>query len=314
MKIKVAILGYGNLGKAIEQQIISNEPNIKLVAIFTKRDNLSSAFNTPIFNRKYILKFKNDIDLLILCSGSQSDMLSDAPYFAKHFNIINTFDTHSLIAPLYSKLNSISKKSKHIAILSTGWDPGLFSIARLTFANILKKDCTCFWGKGVSMGHSQAVKHLNFVEDAISITAPCSKALKAIYKNKPLPKDLHYRKVYVVSQNKHKNSQIQSQIKNMPHYFKNQKVQVKFVSQKSLNNIKNLKHKGEVFCSSANGTIQLKVNMPSNPNFTACIVLSFARSFKNIQNKYKYGAYTPLHFAPIDFATQPTFKTIKKYC
>ena len=137
MKIKVGILGYGNLGKAVELYL-QDEKSIQLVAIFSNRRNIVSPFKTPTFHKNDILDFKNKIDLLILCSGSKEDMLSDAPYYTEHFNTINTFDTHSLIPQLYDSLNKIAKRTHHFAILSTGWDPGLFSTVKATFSQILK--------------------------------------------------------------------------------------------------------------------------------------------------------------------------------
>ena len=312
MKIKVAIVGYGNLGKAIEQQVL-NEKNIKLVAIFSRR-NIKAKSSTPVYATSQILKFKNKVDLLILCNGSQSDMFLDAQTLSKHFNTINSFDTHSKIPLLYKKLDYIAKKTGHIAILAVGWDPGLFSTIKAMFSNISNSPSICFWGKGISLGHSQAARQIENVKDAISLTLPNNKAKSAALTNKPINSLLHKRQVFVVSKKTSYNSSIRQQILNLPHYFKGQDVDIKFVSQQKLNKLKNLKHKGEVICSTPSHLMHLKVVMQSNPEFTAKIMLSYVCAFKNIQNNHGFGAYTPLHFSALDLSPDSTFKTIKKYC
>ena len=313
MKTNVAILGYGNLGKALEELILL-ESNICLVGIFSRRNNVSSKFNTPVYKRKQLLQFKGKIDLLILCGGSQNDIINDAQYYSKHFNTINTFDTHELIPKLFNKLNNIAKQSNHVAILSAGWDPGLFSVTKVTFSSILNKPCTCFWGKGVSMGHSQAVKNLEHVTDAISITIPNKNAKNSLLKNQQIKAPLHSRKVYVVSKHNSLNKNIKNKIVNMPHYFKNQKVSVRFVSAEKLNKLKTLNHMGEVICTTPNNLLYLKIKMNNNAMLTAKIILSYTRVIKTLIKKYDSGAYTPLHFSPLDLSTLSEIETIKKFC
>ncbi len=313
MTINVGILGYGNLGKAVEIQLLQ-EKNIKLVGIFTKRENTISKYNTPVYSRQNLLNFVHKIDILVLCSGSQSDMLYDAPFYTKHFNTINTFDTHSLISQMFIKLNKIAKTNNHIAILSTGWDPGLFSYIKAIFSTILNTSCICFWGKGVSMGHSQAVKQIPNVCNAISYTIPNKKAKKLAIKGLQPNSDLHSRLVYIVAKHSKYKKSIKKLVLNMPHYFKGQKVAINFVNSKRLNKIKVLSHKGEIICSTKDNYLHLKISLKSNPQFTACIVASYVRAFKNIKNKYTSGAYTPLHFSPMDLSLLTELQTIKKYC
>ena len=316
MKIKVAILGYGNLGKALEENIIK-EKIFKLVGIFTRRSNISSPFSTPVFNRQNLLNFQNKIDLLLLCSGNQSDMLNDAPFFTKYFNTINTFDTHELIEKLQSRLNKIAKKHNHFCIVSAGWDPGLFSQIRLMFSSILSSPCNSFWGPGTSLGHTQAVKQIPALEDALAITLPNPKAI-AQAKTGKVSEEKHSRQVFVVSNNPQQNKQIETSIKQMDHYFKNQTVSVKFVSQKKLNSIKNFSHSGQIFCTNLaknnNILLQMSASMQSNPDLTAKIVLSYARVIKKLIKKYPSGAYTPLHFSPLDLSVTSIKQTIKTFC
>ena len=313
MKIKVAILGYGNLGKAVEQEILKDK-SLQLVAIFSSRKNIFSTYKIPILHKNEILKYTKKIDLLILCSGSQTDMLIDAPLYSKYFNTINTFDSHNEIATLYKKLNNVAIKHNKIAILSAGWDPGLFSQIRLMFSTIMQTKCTCFWGKGTSLGHSQAVKNISGVKDAISFTIPNTLARFAVINNKPVSTYLHKRKVYVVSENKLQNQQIKKNISNIPHYFKGQNVKIKFVNQQKLNKLKSLKHKGEIWCKNPQHSLKLQVKMNSNPIFTAKIILCYARAIRKIEKKYKRGAYTPLHFSPLDLCMQRELTCIKNFC
>ena len=303
--IKVAIWGYGNLGKAIEQQII-NESTIKLVAIFSNQHNAKSAFNYPIYNKTSILKLKNKIDLLILCCGSKNNITTDLNFLCKHFNTINTFDNHEEIANLFTQIDKKSKASNHISIISSGWDPGLFSYFKTMFYSVLQAPCTTLWGKGVSLGHSNAVKQIAGVVDAISFTIPC--------KTNPIKNSYHKRLVYVCKTKQVQKHNIKQQILNMPNYFKGQKVKIRFISLDKLNKIKTFKHQGQVICSTNVNKLTLSAQMQSNPQFTALIVLTYVRAFLNIKQKYLCGAYTPLHFSPLDLCVQSELNAIQQFC
>ena len=305
MNIRVAIWGYGNLGKAIEQQII-NETTIKLVAIFSNQNNVKSPLDCPIYNKTTILNFKNKIDLLILCCGSKNNLVADLNFLCQHFNTINTFDNHKEIANLFMQIDKKSKASNHISIISSGWDPGLFSYFKTMFYSILQTPCTTLWGKGVSLGHSNAVKQIAGVANAISFTIPC--------KTNPIKNSYHKRLVYVSKNKQVQKRNIKQQILNMPHYFKGQKVKIKFVSLNRLNKIKTFKHQGQVICSTKLNKLTLSAQMQSNPQFTALIVLSYVRAFFKIKHKYLCGAYTPLHFSPLDLCVQSEIKSIKQFC
>lgn len=310
--IRVSILGYGNLGRALEDQIMCTS-NIKLVAIFSRRDLTLSDKGNPIYHKDNVEKFKNKIDLLILCSGSQSDLTTDAQRYSAMFNTINTFDTHSNILSLYKTLDCICKKHNTLSIISTGWDPGLFSIEKCIFYNILHTQCKCFWGKGVSLGHSQAVRQIDGVIDAVSFTIPNKSKMKKAYRGENTDNN-HLRKVYVASKDKCLNLKIANKIKGIPHYFKGQNTVVKFVNKTTLKLLKSNKHKGNLICSTKQDKIWLKVEMKNNAKFTAKIVLMYINAFKKILKKYSTGAYTPLHFSPMDISCFSEENSIKKFC
>ncbi len=310
--IRIGILGYGNLAKALEKQIDANN-KMQLIAIFSRRAIQNSILGYPIYSREELDRFKGKIDMLILCTGSQSDLSNDALLYSQKFCTINTFDTHSNIYSLYKNLDEICKKNNTFSILSTGWDPGLFSIEKCIFQSILNKPSSSFWGKGVSLGHSQAVRQLDGVADAISFTIPHKKDIKKAYKGKATNNE-HLRKVYVVSNNKKHNIKIDKQIKNLPHYFKGQNTIVKFVSKTRLGFLKTQKHKGNLICATKKDKLWLKVDMKSNANFTAKVVIMYIQAFKRLTKKYPSGAYTPLHFSPLDTSIFGKEMSIKKFC
>ena len=303
MKINVAIVGYGNLGKAVEKELLAKN-NINLVCIFSRRDNITSLAGTPILAYSSIDEFAGKIDLLILCSGSQNQMLVDAPTFAQKFNIINTFDTHALVGQEFEKLNRIANKTNHIAIMSCGWDPGLMSVMRACFYSITGTMPTTYWGPGTSLGHSDAVRKITGVKDAISITIPIRQTKKCNF--------LHKRVVYVVC-DKQNQKQIKTQIVSMPNYFAGQPVKVKFVSQEHLNKIKSFEHAGRVVCD-GDFLLEFCCQMKSNPEFTAKIVANYVCVFDYIKTKYKCGAYTPLDFSPVDLIDMDRLSIVKKFC
>lgn len=310
--IRIAILGYGNLAKALEQQI-NCISKLQLVAIFSRRPIQNSILGYPIYPREKLDDFKGKIDVLILCTGSQSDLISDALLYSQKFCTINTFDTHSNIYSLYKTLNEICKKNNTFSILSTGWDPGLFSMEKCIFQSILNNPCNSFWGKGVSLGHSQAVRQIDGVYDAISFTIPRKNDIKKAYKGKAKNSE-HIRKVFIVSKDKNLNTKITKQIKKLPHYFKGQNTIVKFVSNTKLRFIRTQKHQGNLICATKKDKIWLKVEMKNNANFTAKIVIMYIQAFKRLIKKYPSGAYTPLHFSPIDTSIFGEELSIKKFC
>ena len=294
MKISVGIVGYGNLGKAVEKQLQNND-DFKLKAIFSKR----KLQNTIPF--KNIEKFKDKIDLLFLCSGSQNELENQAIKLIENFNIIECYDNHSRLAKYLPLLNEKAKNYNHIALCSLGWDPGLFSLMRALFSSLGFCPYT-FWGKGLSQGHTQAIKNINGVIDGIQFTLPNEKIISKIKKGeKFLPnKNFHSRQCFVVAE-KEDQSRITKEIITMKDYFQGYKTSVKFVSQHKLDKLKSFSHKGEV-CTE-NNILNFSLNLPSNPDFTARVLLTYARSFCYLKKEGKTGAFSILDI-PIKYITK----------
>ena len=304
MKINVGIVGYGNLGKATEQLVLSNA-NLNLVAIFSRR-TVNSKFNTKIEPYENYKDYINKIDVMLLCGGSMSDLEIQTPEITKYFDTINTFDTHKKIPDEFARLNKIAKESGHRAIMSCGWDPGLFSVIRAMFEAISKKPSITFWGKGVSMGHSDAIRRVENVVDAVQFTVPNKEAIK-LAKSGNLPDNiaLHFRECYVVAHEKDQ-AKIEYDIKNIPNYFKGQPTTVNFVDNLKLLKLKSkLSHKGEVINSfkTIHGSkckMEFSVAMDSNPNFTASIICAYINAVINLKETNQTGAYTNLDI-PVSF-------------
>lgn len=282
MKINVGIVGYGNLGKAIEEQIQNNKI-FNLIGIFSRR-NLSNT--TPL---EQIVDYKNKIDVLFLCGGSQNDLEIQATKLIKHFNTIDCYDNHNRLESYVNKMNSLAKTHNKVALCAFGWDPGLFSLMRGLFSSLGYIPNT-FWGKGTSQGHTQAIKQIDGVIDAIQFTVPNPEAIEKTLNGMFVEKEkMHTRECYVVCE-KQNEEKIKNQIINMPDYFKGYSTHVSFVSQEELNEMKTYSHKGTVLTK--NNTINFSLNIDSNPNFTANIMINFAKSIKNLINENNFGAYT----------------------
>ena len=297
MKIKVGIVGYGNLGKAVEQEILKNK-DFKLIAIFSRR-TIKSSFDTIVEPYDNFVNYKNKIDIMFLCGGSKCDLEIQTPEIAKYFDVINTFDTHAKIKEHFETLDNIAKKSNHRAIISCGWDPGLFSLIRVVMQAISGETPTTFWGKGISMGHSDALRNVKGVEDAVQFTLPNKQAVKLARQGK-LPKNmpLHFRDCHIVS-NDSNHEELTTRIKNIPNYFKGQPTSVNFVNMLTLSKLKKkMFHKGEIVSSFKSAkskfSILFKVSMDSNPEFTAKIMISYTKAILNLKQKNIVGAFTPL--------------------
>ena len=288
--INVGIVGYGNLGKALEKQIKNNK-NFNLIAIFSRK-NMK---NTYIFDE--ILKFKEKIDLLFLCCGSKNDLEGVAKYLIKHFNIIDCYDNHKRLKEHIKVINTEAKQHKKIALCSLGWDPGILSLIRGLFSSLDYKPIT-FWGKGTSQGHTEAIKQIEGVVDAIQFTVPNNDKITKIKTGEKVDiENLHLRECFVVC-NTADEDRIKKTIVNMPDYFKGYKTTVKFITQKELNEIKTFSHKGEVV--TYNNTLNFSLNLSSNPDFTAKVLITYANSFSKLKQMKLFGAHTifdiPLKF------------------
>lgn len=285
MKLKVGIVGYGNLGKALEKQISKN-PEYELVDVFSRRKlDCCKSYDC-------IMDYKDEIDLLFLCSGSQSDLEQQVCQLVQHFNIIECYDNHSRMSEYLPRIDELAKENKKIALCGFGWDPGLFSLMRGLFDS-LGFSPTTFWGRGLSQGHTQAIKNVDGVIDGLQFTIPNEKAMRAIKSGMAVDfasdRALHKRVCYVVA-NPIYWDEIRQKICNMPAYFLGYETIVKFVSQQKLDKLKSFAHKGQIVTKG--DVINFSLNLESNPDFTARVLQVFARNFKVLNENQEYGAYS----------------------
>ncbi len=295
-KIKVGIIGYGNLGKSLEKLLL-RDSRFKLVKIFERSDTMTA---DDKLNIAYMRKFEKKIDVMFLCVGSKSCLEKLALPLSKYFNIIDAYDNHNKIPAYLEKMEKCCEKYDHASICCCGWDPGLFSLMRLIFNSVEGKAFT-FWGKGVSQGHTQAIKEIDGVINGVQYTLPSKKVLKAIIKgnyNGKNTKDLHKRLCYVQASGNKKD--IREKIKNMPDYFEGYDTTVKFVKNLSLS--PNLYHSGRVL--TLNDTMDFTVKMDSNPHFTAKILLAYSIALMNLYREGQYKAFSILDLPPKYLALQ----------
>lgn len=304
MKINIGIIGYGNLGKSVEKLLIS-DPKFNLKAIFSRR-LVKSKFNTKIEPYDNFINYKSKIDIMILCGGSKTDLIIQTPEILGYFDIINSFDTHKKIIEEYKKLNAIAKQNNKRAIICCGWDPGLFSVIRGLFFAISNNTSHTFWGKGISMGHSDAIRHIANVDDGIQFTIPDKTSINKAKTNSLSKKDfLHRRECYVLANEKHY-KQIEKDIKNIPHYFKGQPTKVNFLNHEKFIKLKSdLSHRGMIlnnYKTKANSKVNLKFEavMKSNPDFTASIMIAYLEAINNLKKRNISGSFTPLEI-PISY-------------
>lgn len=310
--IKIGIMGYGNLGRGIECAIRQN-PDMELTAVFTRRDPKSVKILTEgvgVYPAEDAIKMKQEIDVLILCGGSATDLPEQTKEYAKYFNVVDSFDTHAKIPEHYEKVNKSAKESEHTAIISAGWDPGLFSLNRLYANAVLPagNDYT-FWGKGVSQGHSDAVRRVAGVADAKQYTIPVEKAIESV-RNGENPqlsvREKHTRECFVVPKEGADLDAITKEIKNMPNYFSDYDTTVHFISQEELNkNHSGIPHGGFVIRSGKTGwnsenshIIEYRLKLDSNPEFTASVIIACARAAFRMNAEGMTGCKTIFDIAP----------------
>lgn len=302
--IKIGIVGYGNLGKGVEE-IIKYRNDIELVGIFTRRDKneVQKLSDNIVYNIEEILEFKDKIDVLILCGGSYSDLPVQGPLYIKDFNTVDSFDTHAKIEDYYKIMNEISINNNKVSIISIGWDPGIFSLIRNLFNSILPNSNTySFWGNGVSQGHSDAIRKIDGVIDAIQYTIPIQNSIDKI-RNGEIPilsnREKHIRECFVVVDENYDKSIIESKIKNMPFYFDEYTTTVNFIDLNELKNKHNkLFHGGNIISTNSinnnKNILELSLKLDSNPLFTASILVAYAEANYRLQQEKKYKAYTIL--------------------
>lgn len=324
MTIRIGIVGYGNLAKGAEVAISQN-PDMQLVAVFTRRDPKSITLQTPgvpVVAYGDILNWKNKVDILLLCGGSATDLPEMSPALAKEFHIVDSFDTHAAIPAHFNAVEQAAAASGHIAVISGGWDPGLFSVNRLYAGAILPegKDYT-FWGKGVSQGHSDAVRRLPGVADCRQYTIPVDAAIERV-RSGAMPelsvREKHTRLCYVVAEAGADKAEIEKNIKEMPNYFADYDTTVVFISAEEMErDHKGLPHGGCVIRSGYTGegckqTISYSLELDSNPRFTASVLVALARAAHKMHSRGMTGCYTIFDIAPADLSPMSREEMRKK--
>ena len=310
--IKIGILGYGNLGKGTEIAV-TNSKDMELVAIFTRRkpEDLKTITNVPVINIKEIEHWKDKIDVMILCGGSATDLPEQGPKFAEMFNVIDSFDTHAKIPEYFKSVDESAKKGNNIAIISVGWDPGLFSLNRLYAETILPQGNTyTFWGNGVSQGHSDAIRRIAGVKNAVQYTIPIEEAINRV-RNGENPKlevrEKHLRECFVVLEDGVDSEKIEKEIKEMPNYFAEYDTIVHFISEEELKkNHSKMPHGGFVIRSGNTGInnetkqiIEYSLKLESNPEFTSSVLLAYARAAYRLSKAGESGARTVFDIPPV---------------
>lgn len=312
MKIRIGILGYGNLGRGIECAIKQND-DMELAAVFTRRDPSTVKIMTEgvsVYSVDDAKMMQGKIDVMILCGGSATDLPVQTPEYVKYFNVVDSFDTHAKIPEHFECVDSAAKANGNIGIISVGWDPGMFSLNRLYANAILSdgKDYT-FWGKGVSQGHSDAIRRIEGVLDAKQYTVPVQAALQAV-RNGETPelttREKHTRECYVVAEDGADKARIEQEIKTMPNYFADYDTTVYFITAEELKaNHSGIPHGGVVIRSGKTGwdsenthIIEYGLKLDSNPEFTASVLTAYARAAYRLNKEGSSGCKTVFDIAP----------------
>ena len=314
--INIGIVGYGNLARGVECAIRQN-PDMALAAVFTRRDPTTVKIltpNVPVLTLDEAAQWKDRIDVMILCGGSATDLPKMTPAFARDFNVIDSFDTHATIPAHFVAVDAAASESGHIAFISVGWDPGLFSVNRLYASAILPqgKDYT-FWGKGVSQGHSDAVRRIPGVVDCRQYTIPVPEAMDRVRagENPALTtREKHTRYCYVVAEDGADKAAIETAIKTMPNYFADYDTTVEFITMEEMRrDHSGLPHGGSVIRSGITGwngenkqTIEYKLTLDSNPQFTASVLVACARAAMKMKARGITGCQTIFDVAPADLS------------
>ncbi len=312
MSIRIGIMGYGNLGRGIECAVKQND-DMELVAVFTRRNPESVKILTEgakVYSVDDAVKMKDKIDVLILCGGSATDLPEQTPEYAKYFNVIDSFDTHARIPEHFANVDAAAKENGNIAVISAGWDPGMFSLNRLYASAVLPdgKDYT-FWGRGVSQGHSDAIRRVEGVVDGKQYTVPVESALEAV-RNGEYPdlttRQKHTRECFVVAEEGADRERIEQEIKNMPNYFADYDTTVTFITEEELKkNHNKIPHGGFVIRCGKTGwnlenshVIEYSLKLDSNPEFTSSVIAAYARAAYRMSKEGMTGCKTVFDIAP----------------
>ncbi|MBQ9414952.1 MAG: diaminopimelate dehydrogenase [Clostridia bacterium] len=312
MAIKIGVMGYGNLGRGVENAIKQND-DLELAAVFTRRAPETLTLKTagvPVVSADEVAAWKDKIDVMILCGGSATDLPKQTPELASLFNVVDSFDTHAKIPQHFAAVDAAAKAAGKIGVISVGWDPGLFSLARMISGAVLPEgnDYT-FWGRGVSQGHSDAIRRIDGVLDARQYTVPVEAALEAVRagQNPTLTtREKHTRECFVVAAPGADKARIEREIKEMPNYFADYDTTVTFITQEELDrDHKGIPHGGSVIRSGVTGAdkenkhvVEFKLTLDSNPEFTSGVLLAFARAAVRLNAEGQAGCKTIFDIPP----------------
>ena len=310
-KIRIGIVGYGNIGRGVEQSIKRND-DMELKAVFTRRDPASVKIQTEGAEVKHfddMEAMKDEIDVMILCGGSATDLPVIGPKVAASFNTIDSFDTHAKIPEYFANVDKAAKEGKNVSIISVGWDPGMFSLNRLYAESILVQGSTyTFWGKGVSQGHSDAIRRIEGVKNGIQYTVPIEAAVDQVRSGSEpelTTRQKHLRECYVVAEEGADKAAIEEAIKTMPNYFDEYDTTVTFITEEELKaNHSKMPHggfvirTGETGCEGNKHVIEYSLRLDSNPEFTGSVLVAYARAAYRLSQKGESGARSVFDIAP----------------
>lgn len=309
-QIRVAIAGYGNLGRGVEAALAQN-PDMQLVGVFSRRDPASVTLldsSTPVYAMADIEQYQDKVDVMILCGGSRSDLPEQGPYLAKFFNTVDSFDTHAKVPEYYAALDQSARDAGRVALLSVGWDPGMFSLNRLLGEAILPAGETyTFWGKGLSQGHSDAVRRVPGVQSGVQYTLPSEEAIARVRSGERpelTTREKHKRECYVVLEEGADEDTVRDSIVSMPNYFADFDTTVNFIDQETFNKEhSSMPHGGFVIRSGNTGaantqTMEFSLALGSNPEFTASVLVAYARAVHRLARLNDIGAKTVFDIAP----------------
>ena len=327
MSIRIGILGYGNLGRGVECAIRQN-PDMELAAVFTRRAPETVKVLTEgvkVLSVDQAVGMKEDIDVLILCGGSATDLPKQTPEYAEHFNVVDSFDTHANIPAHFDAVDAAAQKGGKVGIISVGWDPGMFSINRLYATSVLPNgENYTFWGKGVSQGHSDAIRRIDGVEDARQYTIPVESALEAVRagRNPELTtREKHTRECFVVVKDGADKGKIEEEIKTMPNYFSDYDTTVHFITKEEMKrDHSRLPHGGFMLRSGKTGweeenghVIEYSLKLDSNPEFTASVIVAYARAAYRMNKEGQKGCKTVFDVAPGYLSSESAADLRRKY-
>ncbi len=322
-KIRIAICGYGNLGRGVEKAIAKNQ-DMELVAIFTRRspEEIAEQTSTKVVSIEEASNYVNDVDVVVMCGGSATDLPKQVPEFAKLFCTVDSFDTHKKIPEYLATVNEKANEGGNVSTISVGWDPGLFSNNRVYMEAILSgTKAYTFWGEGVSQGHSDAIRRINGVKDARQYTIPIPEAVESVRKGENLDLsdgEKHRRVCYVVAEEGADQARIREEIVQMPNYFEPYDTTVYFIEEEELKaNHSGLPHGGFVVCtgetsSSVKQRMEFKLDLDSNPEFTGAVLVAYARATYRMKEEGQTGARTVLDVPPILLHPASREEVIKK--